>query len=209
MPVITEIKEQVRHANRRSVFLDGRYAFSLTVDELVEHRLTVGQNLSAEQVEALSEALELRRAKEALYRLLGYRARSESELRGRLRRKQFAEPVIDRALADLRQQGLVDDRQFAEAWVSNRLSTGRAGRTRLAWELRARGIERQVAEESLAQISEAEEFPFALEVAERRYERLRGEEPEALRRKLASFLMRRGFSYDTIDRVLTKILPPD
>ena len=126
-----------------------------------------------------------------------------------MRRKQFAEPVIDRALADLWQQGLVDDRQFAEAWVSNRLSTGRAGRTRLAWELRARGIERQVAEESLAQISEAEEFPFDLEVAERRYERLRGEEPEALRRKLASFLMRRGFSYDTIDRVLTKILPPD
>ncbi|MBI3947800.1 MAG: RecX family transcriptional regulator [Armatimonadetes bacterium] len=208
MPVITEIREQVRKPDRRSVYVDGEYAFSMTADEVVAHGLAVGDEISDERTAALIEELEVRRARDAMLRLLGYRARSESELRGRLREKQFSDAVAVRVIEDLRRMELVDDRRFAESWVQSRLAAGKAGRARLAWELRSRGVDRRVVEQSLADVSEEAQFPRALELAQRRHERLRSEEPEAQRRKIASFLGRRGFSYDTIDRVLDEILPP-
>lgn len=209
MPVITDIKEQVRNKRRRSIFIDGEYAFGVSLDEVVAYRLAVGQELSPERLEAVIVATDLRRAKESLFRLLSLRAYSEAELRSRLRAKQFSEEIIERALADLRDSGLVDDRQFAETFVRSRISSGRSGRRRLEWELRSRGVAPQVVEESLAKLGEESEYPLALEVAQRRYERLRDEAPEAQRRKIALFLQRRGFAYETISRVLSTVLPPE
>lgn len=101
MPVITDIKEQVRNKRRRSIFIDGEYAFGVSLDEVVAYRLAVGQELSPERLEAVIVATDLRRAR-SLFRLLSLRAYSEAELRSRLRAKQFSEEIIERALADLR-----------------------------------------------------------------------------------------------------------
>lgn len=152
---------------------------------------------------------EVRRAKDMALRWLSYQARSESEVRQRLRTKHFSEAVADRAVEDLRRIGLINDQQFAESWVQSRLSSGKAGRARLAWELRSHGIERQIVEQTLAHVSEEAEFPLALKLAQHRYERLRDKEPEVQRRRIASLLQRRGFSYETIVRALEEILPSD
>ena len=104
-----------------------KYAFGVSLDEVVAYRLAVGQELSPERLEARDRRHELRRAKESLFRLLSYRAYSEAELRSRLRAKQFTDEVIERALADLRGSGLVDDRQFAETFVAGSLRPVRAG----------------------------------------------------------------------------------
>ncbi|NLC56623.1 MAG: regulatory protein RecX [Armatimonadetes bacterium] len=209
MPVVTAITEQARDPNRRSVFIDGEYAFSMSLDQLLEHGVAVGDVLTEEQVAFLAEEGEVRRAKEYVLRLLGHRAYSESEVRRRLRRKQFSEQTVERAVEAVRRLGLIDDRQFAEAWVHSRAAAGQAGRRRVEWELRSRGVDRQVIEQTLAGYPEQAEFASALEVAQRRYERLRDEEPEAVRRKLALFLQRRGFAYDDISKVLETILPPE
>lgn len=209
VPVITDIKEQVRNKQRRSVFIDGEYAFGVSLEEVVAYRLAVGQEVSPERLDAIIVATDLRRAKECLFRLLSMRAYSESELRSKLRAKQFADDLIERALSDLRETGLVNDRQFAETFVRSRMSAGQSGRRRLEWELRSHGVDRQVVAESLAEVGEESEYPLALEVAARRLERLRGEEPEAQRRKIALFLQRRGFAYENISKVLDTILPPE
>lgn len=209
MPVITEVREHARHPERCSVYVDGAYAFGMGADEALARGLVPGKQLTEEQLAELAGDQEVQRAKEYLFRLLGYRARSESELRTRLRQKQFAPEVADQAVEDLRRLGMIDDQQFADAWVRDRMAAGKAGRARLAWELRARGVDRQVVEKSLAEVGEDADLALATELAQRRYERLRDEEPEAQRRKIASFLQRRGFSYDTIHKALDHTLPPE
>ena len=199
----------MRDKRRRSIFVDGVYTFSVSEEELFEHRLAEGDEVSPERLEALIAATDLRRAKDAVYRLLSLRAYSEAELRAKLRGKGIAVEIIERALGDFRSTGVVDDRQYAESFVRDRMALRPAGRKRLQWELRAKGVDRQVVEETLADVGEETEIPLALDVAQRRCERLRGEEPEARRRKLALFLQRRGFAYETINKVLDKVLPPE
>ncbi|MCH7522694.1 MAG: RecX family transcriptional regulator, partial [Chloroflexi bacterium] len=59
------------------------------------------------------------KAKNAALRLLTYRSRSEAEIRRRLQGR-FTGEVIDRILADLRRQGLLDDAAFAREWREQR-----------------------------------------------------------------------------------------
>lgn len=209
MPVVTDIREQANHPERRSVYVDGRFAFSATADQLAEQRIGIGDYVTEERVADLVAATEARQARDYILCLLGRRAYSESEVRQRLRRKHFSDAAMESAVQDLRRLGLLDDRQFAQAWVRGRAAAGGTGRRRLEWELRSRGVDRQVIAESLAGIGGEKEFSLALEAAQRRYARLRNEEPEVLRRKLASFLLRRGFEYENINKVLDTILPPE
>jgi regulatory protein len=142
------------------------------------------------------------RAMASALRLLGYRARSEHELRARLTQKGFTATVIDRTLATLARQGLVDDRDFARDWVALRPGRGPA---RYRQELRQKGIHRDLAESVITGISADEELASALHVA-RRALRARTVPPDpAELMRVRRLLQRRGFSYEVIGRVITRL----
>src|SRR5438477_8985138 len=112
MPVITQITEQKRRANRRNVFLDGKFAFGVNLNVVARFKLKVGQNLSAEDVAAI-EAGELRQ--ECFDKALGYvssRPHSRWELRKKLMRREYGEAVIDSTLDQLERLNYVNDARF-------------------------------------------------------------------------------------------------
>ena len=53
MPLIMRIAEQKRAANRRSVYLDGHFAFGCNLNVVARFHLREGLVLSAEQVVAI------------------------------------------------------------------------------------------------------------------------------------------------------------
>ena len=131
--------------------------------------------------------------------VLGFRQRTEKEMRQRLEGKGYTPEVTDRTLATLTRIGLLDDREFTRCWITSR--TGR-GRTRIKQELQQKGIDRDLAEEMIRTgISADEEFISALDVAKRAVRTM----PMPLERanlvRLQRLLQRRGFSFDIINRV--------
>lgn len=56
--VITKLVSGVRDANRVNIFLDGKFAFSLDVAQVVELQVKVGQKVDAERLEVLRGASE-------------------------------------------------------------------------------------------------------------------------------------------------------
>lgn len=147
---------------------------------------------------------EVERAREACLRLLGYRARSRRELAERLARKGFAPAVIRAAVSELEAAGMVDDDEFARAWVQERLSSSPRGSLVIRWELRRKGVEEKIIQRALEQeMGEEGELEAALRVAARHMPRPGEGEPAGLRR-LAGALKRRGFTFDVIDAVLAR-----
>src|SRR3989344_530866 len=72
-------------------------------------------------------------------KLLGYRARSEQELRQKLADKKYPSEEAEEALAKLTKIGLIDDRKLAENYVRDKLSISRRGPRRIYFELIKRG----------------------------------------------------------------------
>lgn len=143
------------------------------------------------------------RAMQYALRVLGYRPRSEAELRTRLARKGFTADTVDHTLARLSQLELLDDRDFARGWVEARRGYGPA---RLKQELRQKGIERDLAEEVIQTgLTAEDEAVSAWQVACRALRNT----PFPLAResllRIRSMLLRRGFSYELVSRVCARL----
>ncbi len=134
--------------------------------------------------------------------LLGYRARTESEMRQRLARKGFCEAEIEATVARFKASGLIDDAAFAKAWSEARTASRPRSAFVVKRELRTRGIEAGTADEAVAAIDDGE---ACYRAALPRLKRLQGLAPEEARRKLADFLRRRGFGWTIIERTLARL----
>lgn len=143
-------------------------------------------------------------AREKCLRLLARRARSEAELRQRLKEAGFEHDVTEAVLADLGRAGLVDDEEFARSWVANRVASGGAGRHKLRWELRRKGIRedlvRRVVDDA---IGDDVELEHALGFARRRLPQQSADVSALLR--LRRLLLSRGYSFGTVEAVVRRL----
>ncbi len=132
-------------------------------------------------------------------RLLAYRPRSVQEIRQKLRQKDFPDEVVETVLEELSANEYLDDLAFAKFWVEQRETFKPRGRTALRYELRQKGVARDVIEEALRDLDELSSARAAVEVRASRYAHLTWDQ---YRRKLAGFLQRRGFGYAVVKQVI-------
>ncbi len=197
--VITDIQAQKRNRNRVNIFLDGQYAFSL--DRMAAAWLTVGRQLSVEDISRLEEKDEFQVALNRALHFLSYRARSNQEMQTYLQKKGYDTGLIDRVIAKLTEERLIDDLDFAQNWVDNRERFRPRSQSLMRLELRQKGVAESEIEQAL-QISDLDDFALAMKAGKklsRRYQLL--DKPE-YDRKLAASLQRRGFSYSVVRECL-------
>ena len=186
-------------SGRVAVYLDGRRAFRLTAVEAA--RLRPGQVLTDEEIRQLLERELREQAHEIALRFLSYRPRSEREVADHLRRKGFDARTVEAELERLRRVGLVDDRAFARFWVESRTAFRPRSRRALQAELRRKGVPLAIIREVLQETS-PDERALALRLARERARRLRGLDPLTFRRRLAAYLIRRGFEGELVMEIL-------
>lgn len=125
-------------------------------------------------------------------RFIEYRPRSSGELMCRLERWGYSEEESRRLVEHLAERGILDDRQFARQFADELMEKG-FGQRRVRLELARKRLDRELIDEVLAQYPHSEEPDRALVVAEARLARITQRGPET-RKKLADYLLRRGFS---------------
>lgn len=182
------------------VCLEGGGVFVLAEKEVERLGLAVGQALTTEKLRELQEAEKLRRAKEYATLLLSYRSRTVSELRQRLERKGFSEGIIAAVMERLAELKLVDDARFAQDYAEARIRTAGRSRRLVQAELHKLGVERAEIEKALA--AAPDECVAARALLKKAKKRYAGLEEKVQRQRLFALLARRGFSYDTIRRVM-------
>ena len=198
---ITAMEKQ-RRRRRANIYLDGRYAFSLSLELVAQAGLHEGDALSPHQVDSLRQADVRHQAQEAALRLLAYRPRSEAEMRQRLARRDLPEEVVQETIARLREQGLLSDAAFARFWVETRDQNSPRGHRLLWQELSVKGIEREVARQAIAAVAEED---AALRAAQKKARHLQGQDYPLFRRRLGDFLLRRGFPYPTVRTTVERL----
>ncbi|MBI3615220.1 MAG: regulatory protein RecX [Candidatus Omnitrophica bacterium] len=148
----------------------------------------------------------LERARAQALLLLKFRPRSESELRRRLTSKRVDPAVLDSLLVELKKKDLVNDEKFARYFAGERMASKPMSRRALVMDLKAKGVSSDVALQAVGQsVGEQDEFQTARELALRRVAHLKGVGKEALQRRLAGFLARRGFSSEVVYKVVREV----
>ena len=202
MRKITALRWGRGRGKRVNIYLDGRFAFSLDAEVVVKEGLKVGQELVTDQIEALARSDKFRRCLNAATRYLGYRPRSEFELRERLGRGGFDSGSVEAVLGRLREQGLVDDVDFAQFWKDNRQSFSPRSRSLTRLELRRKGVAEEIIDQVVSGVSDDDS---AYRAALSRARRLPAADWESFRRRLGGYLKRRGFSYGVINNTVEQL----
>lgn len=193
---ITALKVQKNNPERVSVFIDGVFAFGVTLD--VAARLRKGQPLSDAEIAELRTNDEVDKAYQAALHFLAARPRSRAEVVRRLTEKGHAAEAIDAALERLEARSYVDDTAFAAFWVENRSRFRPRSAAAIAHELRQKGVE---GEAIRAAVTEIDEERAAWAAIERQLDRWRALTKVEFEQKIIVHLARRGFGFEIARKV--------
>lgn len=144
--------------------------------------------------------------REAALKLLERTRRTRRDLERRLKEKDFEAATITTTLDRLAEVGLVDDVEYARAWLAGRWGRKPSGWRRLVQELRGKGVSEEDAEKARELLSERGSAPDEVESAaklvaqaRKRYAKL---DLHVQRQRLYALLARRGYDRDVIRRAL-------
>ena len=144
--------------------------------------------------------------REDALKLIERTRRSRSDLEKRLKDKGHERSTVAEVLDRLAAVDLVDDTEFARAWLAGRWGRRPSGWRRLQQELRAKGIADDDIERARALLTERGSAPDEVDSAakliaqaRKRYARL---EPRVRQQRLYALLARHGYDSDTIRKAL-------
>jgi len=138
----------------------------------------------------------------AAYRYLSYRPRSESEIKQWLHRRRFANEVVEKVIALLREQNLSDDFTFAQFWTENRLSFRPKSKRLIKKELRDKKVAAEIIDRVTEDIDDEE---IAYKLGSSRMPALAHLDYPDFYRRLSSYLTYRGFSYQVIRSTMARL----
>jgi len=139
--------------------------------------------------------------------LLRQRPRSVNEIRNRLKLKGYDDDLVEDIVAALKRSGELDDERFARLWVESRMLMNPAGDVVLKFELKGKGVSDNIIETVLAEKAEKyDEYELALSMAKDRFERLKKLDRRKATKRIYDFLLRRGFKYDNIRKVVESLV---
>ena len=200
MKTITAIEEQKNNSRRVNIYLDDEFAFGLA--RMTAAWLKVGQRIDERKLQELLAEEAREKAYQQAMIFLSFRARSESEIRKNLTKHEIPADVQDATIQRLRQERLVNDEEFAQAWVANRSEFRPRSRRALTVELKRKGL----GESAIQSATEAvDEEAMAYAAAQKQVRRLSQLDWKTFREKLSAFLARRGFSYETIAPTVKRV----
>lgn len=215
---ITSVEVQKKNPHRFNIFLDGQFTFGADEDLVVDKRLISGKVITPEELEILIKEAEIGKLMERMYGLLSKRERSEGEIRSYIKQLSFkrklkgdleiSEIVVDQLIEKLKKKRLINDLEFAKAWVESR--SKKKGVVALRAELFQKGIDKEIVEEVISnQSSVVSEELVAKRLLEKRISRWKGLSKLEIKQKSLQFLMQRGFNYEISKEVVENILKED
>lgn len=206
---VTALHERRAGSSRYIVSIDGKPAATISSEAIGSLGLRVGLFVDESLAESLREAAGRVEVFDKAITWLAARARSERDLRTRLKLKGATEANVSAAIERLLSLGLLNDEAFARGLAHSRVVGGGVSKRRIGQELQRRGVSRRVADEAIdATLEEVDldECGAAQAVAEQRLRSLRALDDATRRRRLYAFLARRGYPHDVIAKVLRSVL---
>jgi regulatory protein len=197
---ITAIKQQVKRKDRYSIYVDGKYAFSLGEGALLEQKVVRGLEISNGQLKEFKKLSVDDKAYGNALRYVAMRSRSEWELATYLRRKKVEEPTAEKILNRLRDSGLINDHAFARTWVENRRLLKPTSRRRLIQELQQKRISKDIIASTLEEDT-TDEREALLQLITKKRSQTKYRDDKV---KLMQYLARQGFSYEDIKNAVSE-----
>lgn len=196
--IITKIADG--RGKKKHIHIDDEYAFTLNEDFLYTTSLSVGSDITQDEIDKIKSDYESYRTKHRAMDLLSRRSHSAKELEGKLMRKASKENARS-AVEKMQQLGFIDDESFAVSYANELWTRKHFARSRIKRELLLKGVDSEIADKTVSEL-EGDERERIRELIDKKY--LARMADEKGRNSLFSLLVRLGYAYSDIRCVMSE-----
>lgn len=199
--IVTEILAITK--SRYKVVLEGNIQFVLYKGELNRYHIRQGEEVSDEAFQSIFNEILPKRAKLRCMNLLKSRDYTKKQLEDKLKQGGYPPDIINEAISYVESYGYIDDERYARDFIEYNISS--KSRTRIGNDLMKKGIGKELIRKAFDELEDIgveidEEDMIHKLLLKKNYDSQTATSDE--RRKMFSFLYRKGFHSDTICRAL-------
>lgn len=194
------------------VYLEDDQKLILSEEVFFQSGLRKGDELSDDRLSFFIEQNVIYHIKQRALSFLARRFHSEKELLIKLKSKSYNENLIKIVLSELKEKGFINDKIFTRHFVEEKLNKKRWGKNKIKAALISKGVSSTTIDEVFSDFQDAKsEFDLAFSLAEKKLLQLqkRNIDTNKYQQKISTFLISRGFDFDTCRDVCEKILKQD
>ena len=200
---ITAIEEQKKNKNRKSVFLDGAFAFGIDAFSLYALKLKVGDDISPAYLAEIKGTILLEDAKNKAIKLVSSRSYPKRNIRKKLLEYTENEEITDKTVAFLEEYGLINDEDYARRYAHDCFHLKKLGKRSIHMKLLEKGISKALADavtEELVDEETAEDHLLSL-----LRKKLGNDFDIKNQAKAKRYAAYRGYGFDEIDAAIRRL----
>ncbi len=195
---VTGLKAQIKNSDRVNVFLDGKYSFSLTLDQLLESGLKKGSELNDGDLAVLKKLSADGKMRARALEWVMNRPRSLQEFREYCYRRKIDTALSDAWQSDFQTKKYLDEERFADWFAEMRVRKLKSKRS-VVQELMSKGITRSLAENVVSEKLQKDDDSLT-QLIHKLQNRSRYQDEK----KLIAYLIGKGFAYQDIKLALSQ-----
>lgn len=199
---ITDITPQKHNKNRVSVFVDGKYSFSLDSADMVRLKVKTGNEITESEIGILKKECNLSKAMSRLMQVINRKAASKKMLSDDLYKHGFDREIIDIAIDEFERLGYIDDEQFALEYAKAAYSFKHHGKIRIVSDLVYKGVARDIAQNVVDDLDEDESESIE-EIIRQRFMDVDFSDYKE-KQRVVRYFASRGFNFSDIFAVIDK-----
>jgi regulatory protein len=200
---ITSAEKSKRNKDRLSVYVDGRFSFTISEEDYISLNLYEHPELDEEKIDYIRNTLNFREAKSLAVNYLSMKIHTEKEVLQKLHEEGFGSECAERVVSELKAIGYINNKLYAQKYIFDRSKLKPMSKKRIKQELLLKGIESEIIDEVLEDWN-VEDSAVAENLLKRKFGKYDLSDEKVLK-KAYMFLMHRGFSHDTIQEAVRNI----
>jgi regulatory protein len=157
----------------------------------------------------LKESQKSYTVKEATIKLMqycAYRDRSHKEVEEKLREMNMIPAAQEQIIIQLMQEDFLNEERFARSFVRGKFRIKKWGKIKIKQELKFREISTPIIKIALTEINQQRYIATLYELAEKKLKLLKEPDKFKKKRKLADFLLRKGYESNLVYETTNELL---
>ncbi|MDK2798414.1 MAG: regulatory protein [Clostridiales bacterium] len=206
---ITSIENKKKNSSKKSIFVDGKYVFSIDEEDLFRLNLYVGKEITKQEIENIRQICNYSKAKILAIKFIVFKKRTEYEVKTKLEKLGFDHSVIEKVLDYLKQSGYVNDAVYTKKYIKDALTLKKWGIYRIRYELQMKGIDEGTIQHELTKIEFDEKQNQILKaLVEKKLSSVRNLDERSLN-KIKNYCIRKGYDLNAVNKVINELLDGD
>lgn len=192
--IITLIEKQKRNSNKYNVYIDGKYAFSASIDEINNFEIKEGDSIDNEQYKYYVNYFLTKNAEQDAIKFLSIKMLTEYELFEKLKLREYPVDIINKVILKCKEYKYIDDNLYAKLYIEQKKNQ-LYSRYRIYNELKKKGIIQDIVSTNLDSIY-TDEISVIKETVAKKFKNNKDNI------KIKAYLYRNGFQIDNINAAL-------